>query len=97
MGRKAGWSTEIGLGIAALCLAVLFARLGFWQIGRAAEKETLASAAAARARLPAITFETPVGPADEIRFRKAILRGSFEPGSNSSSITRPTTAARATT
>ena len=52
MGRKAGWSAEIGLGIAALCLAVLFARLGFWQIGRAAEKEALASAAAARARLP---------------------------------------------
>ena len=52
VGRKAGWSAEIGLGIAALCLAVLFARLGFWQIGRAAEKEALASAAV-RARLPA--------------------------------------------
>jgi surfeit locus 1 family protein len=79
VGRKARWSAEIGLGIAALCLAVLFARLGFWQIGRAAEKEALASAAAARARLPAITFETPVGPADELRFRRATLRGSFEP------------------
>ncbi|MGQ0594515.1 MAG: SURF1 family protein [Gammaproteobacteria bacterium] len=78
MGRKARWSAEIGLGIAALCLAVLFARLGFWQIGRAAEKEALASAAAAGARLPAITFETAVGSADELRFRKAILRGSFE-------------------
>jgi cytochrome oxidase assembly protein ShyY1 len=53
VGRKAGWSAEIGLGIAALCLAVLFAWLGFWQIGRAAEKEALASAAAVRARLPA--------------------------------------------
>jgi cytochrome oxidase assembly protein ShyY1 len=41
VGRKAGWSAEIGLGIAALRLAVLFARLGFWQIGRAPEKEAL--------------------------------------------------------
>ncbi|MGH8479914.1 MAG: SURF1 family protein [Gammaproteobacteria bacterium] len=79
MGRKAGWSAEIALGIAALCLAVLFARLGFWQIGRAAEKEALASAAAAGAGLPALTFETPVGSTDQVRFRKAILRGSFEP------------------
>ncbi len=79
MGRKARWSAEIGLGIAALFLVALFVRLGFWQIGRAAEKEALASAATASARLPAITFETLVGSADDLRFRKAILRGSFEP------------------
>jgi surfeit locus 1 family protein len=77
--RKAAWSAEIGLGIAALCLAVLFVRLGQWQLGRAAGQEARAAAIAARAGLPPLTLEAPIGSADELRFRRAILRGRFEP------------------
>ncbi len=69
---------EIGLGIGTVCLVVLFVRLGFWQLGRAAEKEALAAAVAERGMLPPIGDEARLGPADELRFRKVELRGLFE-------------------
>jgi surfeit locus 1 family protein len=67
------------LTLIALILAFLFIRLGFWQLERANEKQTLRSAIEARAQLSPLALQDLPSVSEALRFRKIVVRGIFEP------------------
>jgi len=76
--RRAAWVL-----LAALCLGVLTARLGVWQLDRAAQKLSLQAAIEAQAaapELPAEALPTTEGEAGRLRYRRITLRGEWLAG-----------------
>lgn len=69
--------------LAAVAVALLTARLGVWQLGRAAEKNTLQAAIDRQASLPALQGlpELPVDPtqASALHHRRIELKGRWSP------------------
>jgi surfeit locus 1 family protein len=69
--------TVIGL-LAALILAALCVRLGFWQLSRREEKRSLNRAQRAAAALPAIRAGAEPPPLDSVEGRRASFEGHFD-------------------
>jgi surfeit locus 1 family protein len=66
--------------LAALALALLTARLGVWQLDRAAQKQALQAAIEAQStapELPAAALPATQEEADRVRFRRITLRGEW--------------------
>jgi surfeit locus 1 family protein len=75
--RRAAWVL-----LAALAVMGLTARLGVWQLDRAAQKEALRSgieAAAAQPELPAEALASTEAGAEALRHRRIALRGQWLP------------------
>ncbi|MFQ5890458.1 MAG: SURF1 family protein [Gemmatimonadota bacterium] len=66
--------------LVALALAALFVRLGFWQVGRLAERGAENAWRAERLALPPITLEANASPprADSLFWRRLRLDGEYE-------------------
>ncbi len=65
---------------AALAVALLTARLGVWQLSRAAEKNALQAAIEQRARLPVLdALPSAAEPASSSHHRRVQLRGRWSP------------------
>lgn len=65
------------ISCAALAMALLTARLGVWQLSRAAEKNALQAAVEERARLPALGVLPSEAPG--VHYRRVHLRGRWSP------------------
>jgi surfeit locus 1 family protein len=64
----------------ALAVALLTARLGIWQLSRAAEKNAVQAAIEERARLPVLgALPTAAEPASGLHHRRVQLRGRWSP------------------
>jgi surfeit locus 1 family protein len=72
-------SVRTVVAIAGLLLfAVLFARLGSWQMRRADETRTVGAHFAAAAEVPALEH-APDAVTDALRFRRVLVRGRYAP------------------
>ncbi|HJV67793.1 SURF1 family protein [Ideonella sp.] len=82
MKRTSLWRHPVWVLLAALGLGLLTARLGVWQLDRAAQKLALQAAIEAQAaapEMPAETLPTTEGEAERLRFRRITLRGQWLP------------------
>jgi len=80
--RLRGRLARAGLGLMALAGVLLFARLGFWQLGRAHEKQARAELMQARAALPPLdpaALATNAEQAPTQWQRRITLGGTFSP------------------
>lgn len=71
--------TRLGLSLLLVAACTGLARLGFWQLERAQQKQTRYQAFAARHSAPALTFETlpaHISLADTL-WRRVLVRGHF--------------------
>jgi len=64
--------------LVTLVLLPTFIRLGFWQLERAEEKRDLQLDYARRTELPAFRLESRVNARDELEYRRAYVRGTFD-------------------
>ena len=66
--------------LAAIVVALLTARLGVWQLSRAAEKNALQAATREQARLPVLDgLPSDSRPASQLHHRRVQLRGRWSP------------------
>ena len=72
---------EWRLILVALVLMVVFVKLGFWQLSRAAEKRELQLALDQRLAQPPVALRE-LGPAAQLAYLPVTLRGSFLKGKN---------------
>jgi cytochrome oxidase assembly protein ShyY1 len=78
--------SSIALGLLAVVLAVLFARLGLWQLDRRAERVETNILRGSRGALPEVRLATslpgseagPIPSADSVAWRRVRLRGRFD-------------------
>ena len=69
----------LGLTVIVLALIALFVQLGIWQLHRAEQKEKLKEAAENRASLPVLELHPDTDFSPDLRFRKIVVKGHFEP------------------
>lgn len=72
---KANW----GLVLLFFIVLALLIRLGFWQLDRAAEKESLLAQQELSMSQEAIDLHSILGEVDDFRYRKATLTGRYDP------------------
>lgn len=72
---KANW----GLALLFFIVLALLIRLGFWQLDRAAEKESLLAQQELSMSQEAIDLHSILGEVDDFRYRKATLTGRYDP------------------
>jgi surfeit locus 1 family protein len=65
------------IALATLAAVALTARLGWWQLDRAAQKRAIASAIAERGALPPLTALPAAAPASAVLHRRAALAGRW--------------------
>ena len=65
--------------MAMLALCTLFVGLGFWQLDRAEQKRALQAAYDARMGDARVQIEPRIQRADELRFYRVIVEGTYEP------------------
>lgn len=63
--------------VLAMCIIVLFIRLGYWQLSRAAEKEAMLSAQTHRATLPPRSLPNEVTALEN--YTPVIIKGQYDP------------------
>jgi surfeit locus 1 family protein len=73
--RPSWWATLLMLAGVALTVA-----LGFWQLGRAQQKQALQSRIDDFAKAPPIVIGAPAVDAESLLLRRVEARGRFEPG-----------------
>lgn len=72
---KANW----GLALLFFIVLALLIRLGFWQLDRAEEKESLLAQQELSMSQEAIDLHSILGEVDDFRYRKATLTGRYDP------------------
>jgi surfeit locus 1 family protein len=65
------------IALATLAAVALTARLGWWQLDRAAQKRAIAAAIAERGALPPLTALPAAAPASAVLHRRAVLAGRW--------------------
>lgn len=79
--KIAGYRLRAGLWptIATLLLLPMLISLGIWQLHRAQEKRLLQAEFDRRQNEPPAPFEIYHEPAEQLRFRRVVMHGSYEP------------------
>jgi surfeit locus 1 family protein len=70
---------KLTLTLIALLSVLFFTRLGFWQLERAQQKQALRAAMQSRAELPPLVLHDLLSNHEELRFRRVLARGTFDP------------------
>lgn len=60
-------------------MSLLFMRLGYWQLDRADQSQAVAEMVRLRAELPPMQLGSAVWDADELIYRRVLMKGEFEP------------------
>ena len=71
--------SKLTLTLIALLSVLFFTRLGFWQLERAQQKQALRAAVQSRTELPPLVLHDLLSNHEELRFRKVLARGTFDP------------------
>src|SRR5918999_6369661 len=71
--------SKLTLALIGLLSVLLFTRLGFWQLERAQQKQALRATVQSRTELPPLVLHDLLFNHKELRFRKVLARGTFDP------------------
>lgn len=69
------------LTVAVIVIAVILARLGFWQLDRLEQKRTRNALLAARVALPPLELTGQTLNIDEYEYRRVVVAGAYDAGS----------------